>query len=164
MIWAGMRADGRVIWRFFDEYYASGHTTATAEGYCNLLRNVLPEIYEPGQGFLQDNARIHTAKLSQQLFQEYGVWVVEHPPYSPDLNAIEHLWIFLKEMTYKLHPELKYMQGGNIRKKQALKNAIKHAISVIESKELWDIPARLIASIPDRIQAVLAVNGYQTKY
>ena len=47
-----MRADKQVIWRFFDKYYALGHTTATAEGYYNLLRNVLPEIYEPGQGFL----------------------------------------------------------------------------------------------------------------
>ena len=67
-------------------------------------------------------------------------------------------------MIHKLYLELKYMQGGNIQKKQALKNAIKHIMSVIELEELWDIPARLIASIPDRIQAVLAVNGYQTKY
>ena len=79
------------------------------EGYCILLCNVLPEIYEPGQGFLQNNARIYTAKASQQLFQEYRVWVVEHPLYSPDLNAIKYLWIFFKEMIHKLHSELKYI-------------------------------------------------------
>ena len=47
MIWAAMRADGRLKWRFFDEYYTNGRT-ATAEAYCKLLKDVLPDIYEPG--------------------------------------------------------------------------------------------------------------------
>ena len=121
-------------------------------------------MYEPGQQFLQDNAPIHTARISKAFLKEYGVWVIEHPPYSPDLNAIEHLWIFIKEMVFKLHPELKYMIGSTLRKKEALKEAIKEAMEALHAKEPWDIPARLIASMPDRIQAVLAVNGYQTKY
>ena len=54
-------------------------------------------------------------------------------------------------MTHKLYPELKYIQSSDRRKKQALKNAIKHTMSIIESEELWDIPTRLIASIPDQI-------------
>ena len=40
MIWAAMRADRRVIWRFMDEFYQIEKTTATAVAYCELLRDV----------------------------------------------------------------------------------------------------------------------------
>ncbi|UYV76267.1 hypothetical protein LAZ67_13003215 [Cordylochernes scorpioides] len=38
----------------------------------------------------QDNARPHTARISQQALQD--VQMLPWPPYSPDLSPIEHVW------------------------------------------------------------------------
>ena len=124
MLWAMMMADGRVIWRFFDEYYLNGRS-ATAAAYCLLLHDVLIEFYEPGQAFLQDNARIHTAKLSKEFFESHGVWVVKYPPYSPDLNPIEHLWAALKAKLTELYPNLYSIPGNRETKRKVIKEAIK---------------------------------------
>ena len=34
------------------------------------------------------------------------MWIIEWPPYLPDLNLIEHLWWAFKRIIYKLYPEL----------------------------------------------------------
>ena len=62
MIWAAMRADGRIMYRIVRDFY-HGSTTQTAAVYLRLLQDVIPEIYEPGQAWLQDNAQMHTAHI-----------------------------------------------------------------------------------------------------
>ena len=42
--------------------------------------------------FMQDNARIHTAKLVKEWFAENGIEALQWPPQSPDLNPIENAW------------------------------------------------------------------------
>ncbi|GFU96914.1 uncharacterized protein TNCV_1068521 [Trichonephila clavipes] len=44
----------------------------------------------PGAIYQQDNARPHTARLSQQCLQGYDV--LTWPARSPDLSPTEHVW------------------------------------------------------------------------
>ena len=55
-----------------------------------LTRGLLPQ-YCPGQIFMQDNAPIHNAKYAKGFLEKHGIRTIEWPPYSPDLNPIEHL-------------------------------------------------------------------------
>jgi len=41
---------------------------------------------------LQDNARPHTARLTQYFLATNQVNVIPFPARSPDLNPIEHVW------------------------------------------------------------------------
>jgi len=46
--------------------------------------------------FQQDNARVHTARIVRDFFDESNITVLEWPANSPDLNPIENIWSYLK--------------------------------------------------------------------
>ncbi|UYV67041.1 hypothetical protein LAZ67_4003750 [Cordylochernes scorpioides] len=67
--------------------------TMTAQRYVDdVLRPVtLPYLQGVRNAlYQQDNARPHTARISQQALQD--VQMLPWPPYSPDLSPIEHVW------------------------------------------------------------------------
>ena len=163
MIWAAMRADGQIVYRIVRNFYEGGKTQ-TAQVYLRLLQDVIPEIYKPGQAWLQDNAPVHTAHIIRDWLTENGVWYLPHPAKSPDLNPIEHFWLKLKELLHRWHPELKTMRGGVEKRKDALEKAIRQTINRINGWDQWDLPAKLVASMPRRLAAVRLVQGKQTKY
>lgn len=47
--------------------------------------------------FMQDNARIHTARIIRDYFAERHIEVLNHPPKSPDLNLIENIWAIMEQ-------------------------------------------------------------------
>jgi len=71
--------------------------------YIRLLRMylfpVIDEMLSCGMQdilFQQDNAPVHKAYNVMDWLERYSIEVVEHSPYSPDLNPIEHAWVELK--------------------------------------------------------------------
>ena len=70
----------------------------------------------------------------------------------------------LKETVFELHPELKFTHKGKLKKRRALKASIRNAFDLTFHNGLWDLPAKLIASMPKRLQAVREARGFQIKY
>jgi len=55
-----------------------------------------------------------------------GIPVADHPPFSPDMNSIEHLWFHLKKIVQQQYPELANM-GSREDAKRALERALDEA-------------------------------------
>jgi transposase len=91
---------------------------------------------------MQDNASAHAAHDTLKDLKERVVTVIDWPPFSPDLNPIEHVWNWMKDYFQKHYPQ-ETMTYDRLR---------------VVVKEAWD------ASMPARSQAIIDANGRHTKY
>ena len=55
---------------------------------------------------MDDNARSHIYK-NVELWKDENVPLIDHPPYSPDINAIQFVWKYLKDYIKKNNLEFK---------------------------------------------------------
>ena len=106
---------------------------------------------------MEDGAPYHkgVASVRRKQLEEYGwegwgpgTW----PANSPDLNPIENVWHVLKTRIRKRRPR--------VLTREALK------VALMEEWENLDIEVinDLILTMPDRLQAVIAAEGGNTKY
>lgn len=61
-------------------------------------QHLLPEIPEDGVIIL-DNASFHRKKRLYEIAERHNRKLIFLPPYSPELNPIEHFWHWLKKKT-----------------------------------------------------------------
>lgn len=151
MIWGCMAASGvgqMVLCegRMNSQKYIEVLETALAPS--NSL--VFGDTNTDGVKFQQDNATCHKSALTMKWMSENGIELLDWPPQSPDLNPIEHLWYILK----------KNIRRHSISNKQSLKKALKEEWNKISQEECF----RLVASMPNRIAAVIKSKGGPTKY
>lgn len=50
---------------------------------------------------VMDNATFHKSKRTKELIEDHGHTLEYLPPYSPDLNPIEHKWAYAKSLRRK---------------------------------------------------------------
>lgn len=61
-----------------------------------LKEALCPEL-EAGSTIIMDNASFHRSKNVEQIASYFGHIVIFLPPYSPELNPIEHFWAVLEK-------------------------------------------------------------------
>lgn len=83
---------GKIVWQEDEQY--------TAETFLRFLKKVVDEYPTGTIVMILDNARIHHAKLLIPFLSEMEdrLELVFLPPYSPQLNAVEGLWKWLKSV------------------------------------------------------------------
>ncbi|UYV85106.1 hypothetical protein LAZ67_X004594 [Cordylochernes scorpioides] len=126
--------------------------TMTAQRYVDdVLRPVtLPYLQGvPNALYQQDNARPHTARISQQALQD--VHMLPWPPYSPDLSPIEHVWDIIGRRLHALPQP---------RSEDELWQMVEREWRAIPQ----DAIRTLIDSLPRRVAACIAVRGGLTCY
>ncbi|UYV64699.1 hypothetical protein LAZ67_3001700 [Cordylochernes scorpioides] len=126
--------------------------TMTAQRYVDdVLRPVtLPYLQGvPNALYQQDNARPHTARISQQALQD--VQMLPWPPYSPDLSPIEHVWDIIGRRLHALPQP---------RSEDELWQMVEREWRAIPQ----DAIRTLSDSLPRRVAACIAVRGGPTCY
>ncbi|UYV79773.1 K02A2.6-like [Cordylochernes scorpioides] len=121
--------------------------TMTAQRYVDdVLRPVtLPYLQGvPNALYQEDNARPHTARISQQALQD--VQMLPWPPYSPDLSPIEHVWDIIGRRLHALPQP---------RSEDELWQMVEREWRAIPQ----DAIRTLIDSLPRRVAACIAVRG-----
>jgi len=161
MVWAAFSgAGGRSELIILDRDFESKKHGYSANSYIDVLEEAIPTLWEPGFYFMQDNAPIHKAKKTMKWFEDRGILLLEWPPYSPDLNPIEHIWYELKKLVYEVNPDIDSLSGSEEMVREELGKALKEAWDRIPQKHfdaLWQ-------SMEDRCKAVVEAKGWQTKY
>ena len=100
--------------------------------------------------FLQDNDPKHKSTLVRSWLFNHGIQCLDFPPYSPDLNPIEHLWADLARRVEQFQCETM----------EELQDIVAEEWKRTDKKLL-----RLLArSMPERCQAVIDAKGDHTRF
>lgn len=155
MMWGGIAYGTRTQPVFLNFQHGGGGRGLTAQRYIDqVLRPVVVPFMaqRPGFEFQQDNARPHSARVSQDFLQANGVTVMNWPALSPDMAPIEHLWDEI---------------GRRIKRRPQQPRTVTELQNALEA-EWYNIPQvfinRLITSMRRRCTAVINANGGHTRY
>ena len=110
--------------------------------------------------YMQDGAKVHTAKKCMSWFADHGITLYEHPPYSTDINPIEHIWVHMKAKLHEMYPDVFNMKGAPETIKARLAEVLPSVWDALDEK-LFEV---CLDSMPERVQAVIDSKGWYTRY
>ena len=129
-----------------------GNLTAVRYRDQVLMPHALPLVNAHNLTFQHDNARPHVARVCRDFLIQNNVQVLDWPPYSPDLNPIEHLWDALDR---------------RVRNRVNVPNNVAQ-LQLALIQEWNNIPQRtidnLVGSMVRRVRAATAARGGHTRY
>ena len=139
-------------------------------GYMRMLRTsvrpymldvltALDEMHEDGFDLNEyliladDNASPHSSHEVTELFGSLGIRSICWPPYSPDLNLIEHIWAELKKRVYNNGTR-------TFRSKEEIEPVIEEHFWAIQREVFTtDYINNLYSSMPRRLQKIIEKDG-----
>jgi len=121
-----------------------------------LRRKVIPELskrFPNGDGVFQhDLAPCHTSRKVKDFMQDNSVTLLDWPGNSPDINPIENFWSVIKSR----------LRNRDCTTKVKLIEAV---INIwCHDPELLEMCAKLVDSMPKRLELVLKARGGHAKY
>ena len=81
--------------------------TCNSELFLKWVKEMLVPNLKKNQIVIMDNASIHKSPKIREAIEKAGCSLVYQPPYSPDLNPIEHFWSHLKRKIGALRQKFK---------------------------------------------------------
>ncbi len=102
MVWGALSKKG-----FYLHIYEN-NANVNSSSYQDTLLNFIPfanELFPEGWILQQDGATPHTSTETQEFFSKYSIQILQWPPNSPDLSAIENVWQVLKIHVEKKNPQ-----------------------------------------------------------
>lgn len=102
--------------------------------------------------FQQDNAPPHTSRVAKERFAQRHIRLLPWPPASPDANPIEHLWAIVKRR----------LKLSGCTRKQDLVTAFLDIW--VRDAEIAQICKNLVASMPERVEAIIRAKGGATRF
>lgn len=96
------------------------------EGHCDTkifecyIENILVPTLVPGKTVVMDNASFHQSQKIKQFIENAKCQLFYLPPYSPDLNPIEHDWHKIKTVIRKT------MRDVEIKLENAMETTLKN--------------------------------------
>lgn len=80
--------------------------------FLDWITNHLCTCLKEGQTLILDNASFNKAKEVKGAIEKVGCKLLYLPPYSPDLNPIEHCWANLKNCLRKIRGKVDTLQNA----------------------------------------------------
>ena len=150
MVWAEISVQGKMDLHVID------NGTLTALRYVNEILDVYVPPYAGAVGenfiMMDDNARAHRARITDQYLKQATIIRMEWPARSPDLNPIEHAWDMLQTAVSSSS-----VQPASV---QELRQALPEEWNQIPQYKI----RRLISSMRRRCQVVIEARGHHTRY